>query len=173
MARHTETLLASCGLALNCTRKRDTAGGCTLPTGTPPDPQPSSVCTPTGDLAICDGRENESRILGTVCTESASVSVAQNGLALPEAWCSSVLPRQHRRLRLGIHPFCFFVSAHGRLIYDSSHQFSNKNTFVLGNIFRHRILRLRKKDVCSYVSHAVWYTPLTARSRIVRTILTV
>jgi hypothetical protein len=41
------------------------------------------------NAAICDGGENESRILGTVSTESASVSVAQNDLALPQAWCSS------------------------------------------------------------------------------------
>ena len=41
------------------------------------------------NAAIWHGGENESRILDTVPTESASVSVAQNDLALPEAWCSS------------------------------------------------------------------------------------
>jgi hypothetical protein len=39
--------------------------------------------------AVWHGGENESRILGTVSTESASVSRAQNDLSLPEAWCSS------------------------------------------------------------------------------------
>src|SRR6266513_4798994 len=117
LVRHTETLLASCGLALNCTRKRDTAGGCTLPTGTPPDPQPSSVCTPTGDLAICDGRENESRILGTVSNESASVSVAQNDLALPEAWCSST-PAQAPATRDS--PFLFLPTVDSSMMSRTS-----------------------------------------------------
>ncbi len=62
--------------------------------------------------AICDSRENESRILGTASNESASVSVAQNDLALPEAWCSST-PAQATATR----DSPFFVSAHGRVPY--------------------------------------------------------
>src|SRR5438874_8551493 len=41
------------------------------------------------NAAVRHGGENESRILGTVSTESASVSVAQNDFSLPEALCSS------------------------------------------------------------------------------------
>ena len=41
------------------------------------------------NAAVRHGVENESRILGAVSTESASVSVAQNDFSLPEALCSS------------------------------------------------------------------------------------
>jgi hypothetical protein len=41
------------------------------------------------NAAVGHGGENESRILGTVSTESACVSLAQNDPSLPEPLCSS------------------------------------------------------------------------------------
>jgi hypothetical protein len=41
------------------------------------------------NAAVWHGGENESRILGTVSTESACVSLAQNDPSLPEPLCSS------------------------------------------------------------------------------------
>src|SRR5256885_16141235 len=64
------------------------------------------------NAAIWHGGENESRILDTVSAESASVSVAQNDLSLPQALCSSTAST-------GDFDQCFtlFVFALGRAPY--------------------------------------------------------
>jgi hypothetical protein len=61
------------------------------------------------DAAVRHGGENELRILGTVSTGSASVSVAQNDSALPEVFCTSTASTGD------CDPwFTLFVFAHGR-----------------------------------------------------------
>jgi len=55
---------------------------------------------------------------------------------------------QHRRLRLVVHPFCLLTVE--ILVYDSSHEFSNRNTLFLRNLFQRRFLV--SKDRCSFES---------------------
>ena len=70
-----------------------------------------------------------------------------------------VLPRPAPATSISGSPFLFLPTVEF-LIYDSSHEFSNKNSLFVGNLLQRRFLGFRKIDVCSFVSHAVSPTPL-------------
>jgi len=92
------------------------------------------------NAAIWHGGENESRILDTVSAESASVSVAQNDLSLPQALCSSTASTGDFD-----QWFTLFVFAHGRAPYLRFVVPVQQQKYPSLAIFsEHRLLRFRK-----------------------------
>ena len=63
-----------------------------------------------------------------------------------------VLPQPAPATAISGSPFLFLPKVEF-LIYDSSHEFSNGNTFSLGNLFQRRFLRFREIDIYLFVLH--------------------
>jgi hypothetical protein len=119
------------------------------------------------NAAICDGGENEPRILGAVPTESAVYPSHKTTLLSRRR---GVLPQPALATAIRGSPFLFLLTVEF-LIYDSSHQFSKKKKIpFLGNLFQRRFSRFRKSR-CLFVGIPCCITS-TIMSRIARTILT-